>query len=176
MSAHPHRRFLVGACLLMALAAKSVMAFQPMDESSLEALHYGGLDAPAAGESRAAVSGAATQVTSDRLQQDSQGDLPGSDDLSATIAQESVVNESIVNTNNQNVTERLAEISIQRTESANQSGSETVDENTAAITLMNEVSLIQVNNLRHQPDALTSRGSYEIQNLRVDSQINIQQR
>jgi hypothetical protein len=161
----------------VALACGSLQAIETMDETMLENLHLEGLDAPAAGELRTAVAGDVSSVNAKNLQKDL-------DDVSGVTSDDTAVDTSAVTpenlndsltTRSQDFERSRADVSVQRSSSADRSSSESLPKG-LQMNISNTVNLIGVEKIRPGPESQISAGSIFINNLQVDTQIRIQER
>lgn len=165
------------ALLGLLLSSGLCHAVQPLDEASLSALHLEGLDPPAAGDVRAPVDGDVSNQTSSRVEKD----LQESDAATETVTgAEPKVNPdlpelAIDSSQDFDVTNgRSSSVQISRQLSDNRSGSQRREDGGVTLQVNNRANLIQVRNIDDQ--RRIDPGTFQIQNIQVDSQLTVRGR
>lgn len=155
----------------------SVQAVEPLDEDAMEDLHLRGLDAPAAGELRTPVAGEVSSENARNLAKDLDEASGLSSDETASTAPPLEIDDpnDISQRDNLSFDGRRAEVSVQKSVSADRSSSQSTEYG-AAISVNNRVDNVGIENLRRTPDSPINAGSIFINNMQVESQIKIQQR
>lgn len=159
------------------IASMPVLGVQPMQEADLESLRLQGLDAPAAGSVRPAVESDVNRSTAKNLQKDLKESSGLSNAETGSVAPDfDAPNPNDVReTSNQGYSDRVAEVSVRRADSANRSTSHST-ENGTAISVNNQVQSIGIENARRVPDSPINAGSLYLNNVQVDAQIKVQGR
>ena len=170
-------KWFLAMSLAWILCNNSVQAVEPLDEETLGGVHLQGLDAPAAGELRAPVAGEVSSESARNLAKDldEAAGLSSEDTASTTPPIDVGDPNDVSRSDNLGFDGRRAEVSVQKSVSADRSSSQSTDYG-AAINVNNRVDAIGIENARRTPDSPINAGSIFINNLQVESQIKIQQR
>lgn len=149
---------------------------EPLDDESMAAFRLQGLDPPAAGEVRTAVASDVSVQTQEKVTQDLL-DNDSDDALGATVQQEAVVRSDVVATNQNFVSsDRKSEVAIVQDASANQSSSQKLEQGGTRMSVRNEASYIQVRNIRDEPGIRLDPGTFQIETIRVNTDITVRGR
>ncbi len=167
------------ALLLILVFSPGSHCVQPLDDEYLEGFHLQGLDPPAAGGQVAAVDGEVSQQTKSQAEQDLADTDLTQDELSNQTASNeapAVTNDERQSSQNFSSLQRQADVQITQKTSANRNTGEATTDGGRRITVNNEASYIRVHNIRDEPGVRLDPGAFEIQNIRVNSEVTVHPR